>query len=121
MSIKGFISIMGSKVIDLLIDSRKVERMRRINGMTYIVAVLSLGMILYGYYLVELSINNAVKTLLLVCIGTYGIFYALILVVLKFLISKKAILYKGENIIAINSLAYRVKKNYKVWGTLLSC
>ena len=118
MSIKGFISIIRSKVINLLNDSRKVERMPRINGMTYIVAVLSLGMILYGYYLVEVSTNNAVKTLLLVCIGTYGIFYALIPVVLKFLISKKAILYKGENIIAINSLAYRIKKNYTTYATI---
>ena len=105
MSIKGFISIIRSKIIDLLNDSRKVERMPRVNILTYIIAALSLGAMLYGYYLVKLSTLNEFKTLLLVCIGTYGLFYAFIPVVFRMLINKKSILYKGENIIAINSLA----------------
>ncbi|MBE6023876.1 MAG: ABC transporter permease [Cellulosilyticum sp.] len=118
MSIKGFISIMRSKVIDLLNDSRKVERMPRINILTYIIAVLSLGAMLYGYYLVKLSTLNVFKTLFLVCIGTYGLFYAFFPVVFRMLIHKKSILYKGENIIAINSLAYRIKKNYTTYATM---
>ena len=118
MSIKGFISIVRSKVIDLLNDSRKVERMPRISILTYIIAALSLGAMLYGYYLVKLSTLNVFKTLLLVCIGTYGLFYAFFPVVFRMLIHKKTILYKGENIIAINSLAYRIKKNYTTYATM---
>lgn len=118
MSIKGFISIIRSKIIDLLNDSRKVERMPRVNILTYIIAALSLGAMLYGYYLVKLSTLNVFKTLLLVCIGTYGLFYAFIPVVFRMLINKKSILYKGENIIAINSLAYRIKKNYTTYATM---
>ena len=118
MSVKGFISIMRSKIIDLLNDSRKVERMPKINVFTYIIAALSLGAMLYGYYLVKLSTLNVFKTLILVCIGTYGLFYAFIPVVFRMLINKKSILYKGENIIAINSLAYRIKKNYTTYATM---
>ena len=118
MSVKGFINIIRSKVIDLLNDSKKTEKMPRISIFTYIIAIASLGLVLYGYYVVIKSNNNAIKTLILVCIGTYGLFYALIPAVLNFLINKKSILYKGENIITINSLAYRIKKNYTTYATI---
>ncbi|CEO21066.1 FtsX-like permease family protein [Paraclostridium sordellii] len=119
MSIKGFINIASSKVIDLLNDSKKIEKMPKINVFTYIIAIISIGLIAYGYYLVFSSKMNAVKTLVLVCIGTYGLFYAVIPIVLNSLINNKNILYKGENIITINSLAYRIKKNYTTYATIV--
>ncbi len=118
MSIKGFINIARSKVIELINNSKRVEKMPKVNAFIYIIAVLSLGCILYGYYLVILSQINAFKTLILVCIGTYGLFYAVIPVALNFIINNKNILYKGENIITINSLAYRIKKNYTTYATI---
>lgn len=118
MSIKGFINIARSKVIELINNSKRVEKMPKVNAFIYIIAVLSLGCILYGYYLVIISQINAFKTLILVCIGTYGLFYAVIPVALNFIINNKNILYKGENIITINSLAYRVKKNYTTYATI---
>lgn len=119
MSIKGFINIASSKVIDLLNDSKKTEKMPKITVFTYIIAIISIGLISYGYYLVFSSKMNAVKTLVLVCIGTYGLFYAAIPIVLNSLINNKKILYKGENIITINSLAYRIKKNYTTYATIV--
>lgn len=118
MSIKGFINIARSKVIELINNSKRVEKMPKVNAFIYIIAVLSLGCILYGYYLVIISQINAFKTLILVCIGTYGLFYSVIPVALNFIINNKNILYKGENIITINSLAYRVKKNYTTYATI---
>lgn len=118
MSIKGFISIARSKVIELLNDSRKTEKMPKITVFTYIIAILSTCCIVYGYYLVFSSKTNAFQTLILVCIGTYGLFYAAIPVILSFLINNKKTLYKGENIITINSLAYRIKKNYTTYATI---
>lgn len=119
MSIKGFVNIASSKVIDLLNDSKKTEKMPKITVLTYIIAIISIGLITYGYYLVFSSKMNAVKTLVLVCIGTYGLFYAAIPIVLNSLINNKNILYKGENIITINSLAYRIKKNYTTYATIV--
>lgn len=118
MSIKGFVNIARSKVIDLLNDSKKSEKMPKITVFTYIIAIVSVAFITYGYYLVFSSKINALKTLVLVCIGTYGLFYAAIPVVLNFLINNKKILYKGENVITINSLAYRIKKNYTTYATI---
>lgn len=118
MSIKGFVNISRSNVIELLNNSRKTEKMPKVTFFTYIIAIISIGCITYGYYLVYSSNFNAFKTLILVCIGTYGLFYATIPAVLKFLINNKKILYKGENILTINSLAYRVKKNYTTYATI---
>ena len=119
MSIKGFINIASSKVIDLLNDSKKTEKMPKITVFTYIIAIISIGLIAYGYYLIISSQMNAVKTLVLVCIGTYGLFYAAIPIVLNSLINNKNILYKGENIITINNLAYRIRKNYTTYATIV--
>lgn len=118
MSIKGFINIARSKVIELLNDNRKTEKMPKITIFTHIIAIVSTCFIGYGYYLVFSSKSNAFKTLILVCIGTYGVFYAAIPVILNFLINNKKILYKGENIITINSLVYRIKKNYTTYATI---
>ncbi len=118
MSIKGFVNISRSKVIELLNSSRKTEKMPKVTVFTYIIAMVSIGCITYGYYLVFSSKMNAFKTLILVCIGTYGLFYAAIPAVLNFYINNKKILYKGENILTISSLAYRVKKNYTTYATI---
>lgn len=118
MSIKGFISIVRSKIVDLLNASKKQEKMPKVNFLIYIVAIISLVLIGYGYYLVDKEATDALKTLILVCIGTYGLFGAVFQVVFNLLINKKSILYKGANIITINNLAYRFKKNYTVYATI---
>lgn len=118
MSIKGFISIVRSKIVDLLNASKKQEKMPKVNFLIYIVAIISLVLIGYGYYLVNKEATDALKTLILVCIGTYGLFGAVFQVVFNLLINKKSILYKGANIIIINNLAYRFKKNYTVYATI---
>ena len=118
MSIKGFISIVRSKIVDLLNASKKQEKMLKVNFLIYIVAIISLVLIGYGYYLVNEEATYALKTLMLVCIGTYGLFGAVFQVVFNLLINKKSILYKGANIIIINNLVYRFKKNYTVYATI---
>ena len=39
-------------------------------------------------------------------------------IVFRFLINKKSILYKRENIITINNLSYRLKKNFTTYATI---
>ena len=118
MSIKGFISIVRSKIVDLLNASKKQEKMPKVNILIYIIAIISLILIGYGYYLISKQALNALKTLIIVCIGTYGLFGAVFPIVFNFLINKKSILYNGENIITINTLAYRFRKNYTVYATI---
>ncbi len=118
MSIKGFISIVRSKIVDLLNASKKQEKMPKVNFLIYIIAVISVILIGYGYFLINKQATNALKTLILVCIGTYGLFGAVFPIVFNFLINKKSILYKGSNIVTINNLAYRFRKNYTVYATI---
>ena len=118
MSIKGFISIVRSKIVDLLNASKKQEKMPKVNILIYIIAIISFILIGYGYYLISKQALNALKTLIIVCIGTYGLFGAVFPIVFNFLINKKSILYNGENIITINTLAYRFRKNYTVYATI---
>ena len=117
-SIKGLINIIRSKVIDLLNENKKNEVMPKINIFTYIIALISLALIIIGYYLVLKDKSNALKTLIFICIGTYGLFGSVIPVILNIFINKKNILYKGENIITINNLAYRIRKNYSNYATI---
>lgn len=42
MSIKGFISIVRSKIVDLLNASKKQEKMPKVNILIYIIAIISL-------------------------------------------------------------------------------
>ncbi len=118
MSVKGFISIIKSNVIDLLNDSKKTEKMPKINWKIYIASFVSLMLIIAGYYLILHNKMNAVTTLLLVCLGTYGLFGTVLPVVFDFFIKRKSILYNGQNIITINNLAYRLKKNYTTYATI---
>ncbi|WP_394899732.1 FtsX-like permease family protein [Clostridium tertium] len=118
MSIKGFISIVRSKIVDLLNANKKQEKMPIVNFIIYIIGIISLFLIGYGYYLVNEEAMNALKTLVLVCIGTYGLFGAVFPIVFNFLINRKSILYKGSNIVTINNLAYRFKKNYTIYATI---
>lgn len=118
MSIKGFISIVRSKIVDLLNANKKQEKMPKVNFLIYVIGIISLFLIGYGYYLVNEEAINALKTLVLVCIGTYGLFGAVFPIVFNFLINRKSILYKGSNIVTINNLAYRFKKNYTIYATI---
>lgn len=118
MSIKGFVSIVRSSIIELLNAGKKEDKIPKITFLTYIAATISVILIIYGYYIVLKDNNNAIITLLLVCLGTYGLFGSVMPIVFKFLINKKSILYKGENIITINSLSYRLKKNFATYATI---
>ncbi|WP_099346177.1 FtsX-like permease family protein [Clostridium tertium] len=118
MSIKGFISIVRSKIVDLLNANKKQEKMPKVNFLIYVIGIISLFLIGYGYYLVNEEAMNALKTLVLVCIGTYGLFGAVFPIVFNFLINRKSILYKESNIVTINNLAYRFKKNYTIYATI---
>lgn len=56
--------------------------------------------------------------MVLVIIGTYGLFGSVIPIIFNLLIKNKNILYKGENIITINNLAYRLRKNSATYATI---
>ena len=123
MSIKGFINIVRSNVIELLNANKKQEKMPKINFKVYLIALLYLIIIGVGYRFAVITsssgnVFNAFKALVLVVIGTYGFFGSVVPIVFNILIKNKKILYKGENIITINNLAYRLRKNSATYATI---
>ncbi|SHJ29510.1 putative ABC transport system permease protein [Clostridium cavendishii DSM 21758] len=118
ITIKGFINIVRSRIIDLLNANKKQEKMPKVGLFIYLLSVISIAFIGYGYYLSTKGMLYIVIVTVLIVIGTYGLFAAVIPIIFNFLITKKTILYKGENIITINNLAYRFQKNYTTYATI---
>lgn len=121
ITIKGFFNIAGSKIIDLLNESKKSENIDKVNAFTYIIAIISIIILLTGYYISTASRSNiayAFGATILVVIGTYGFFGSILSIVFNLLMGNKKILYKGENIITLSNLSFRLRKNYRTFATI---
>ena len=102
------------KPLQLVRESRRGEKKGRF---TWLSALIGLGLMCYGYYL-ALSIENALAAImafflavLLVTAGTYLLFQAGSITLLKFLKGRKSYYYKPENFISTSNLIFRMRKN----------
>jgi len=102
------------KPLQLVRESRRGEKKGRF---TWLSALIGLGLMGYGYYL-ALSIENALAAImvfflavLLVTAGTYLLFQAGSITLLKFLKGRKSYYYKPENFISTSNLIFRMRKN----------
>jgi len=102
------------KPLQLVRESRRGEKKGRF---TWLSALVGLGLMGYGYYL-ALSIENALAAImvfflavLLVTAGTYLLFQAGSITLLKFLKGRKSYYYKPENFISTSNLIFRMRKN----------
>ena len=122
MSIKGFINICRSSVIDLINESKKQEKIAKVGFGLYLLAIVSLIILSYGYYK-SLNIRNGnvfsiVPVVIIIIIGTYGLFKSVVPVIFNLIMKNKKILFNGDNIIAINNINYRLNKNYKTYAII---
>ena len=122
MTIKGFITICRSSVINLINASKKQEKIPKVGILLYLLAIVSIAIIGYGYYLsMDIrsgNIMDVVPVILIIVVGTYGLFKSVIPVIFNILMKNKKILFNGENIIAINNINYRLNKNYKTYAII---
>ncbi|WP_454054207.1 FtsX-like permease family protein [Clostridium sp. Marseille-Q7071] len=122
MSLKGFINIARCKLIDLFNATKKEDKMPKIGVLIYIIAVISVIIIILGYrnaYLAADNFNKTLNALILIILGTYGLLGAVLPVALKHLIRRKSFFYKGVNVISISNIAYRIRTNYKTYATVV--
>lgn len=112
----NLVQIWMSKPIELLKGGQVGEKEPKTKWISAIIGVLSLG-IGYG---IALSVETPLAAILLflvavifVMIGTYELFTAGSIVVLKLLRKNKKIYYKKHNFIAISGMMYRMKQNAK--------
>jgi putative ABC transport system permease protein len=110
MSAGSFINVSRSKLIDLIRDSSKEEKEPKFKAVRAILSIIFIGA---GYYLSR-YIALELFVVIIVVIGTYWLFGALLPSITKFLTNRKSILYKGVRIISISNISFRIKANYRV-------
>ena len=108
------IKISRLKIVALLKEENNGEREPKAR---LILAILGLGLTGYGYYLAQ-TIQNPIKAItmffvavLAVIFGTYLIFMAVSIMVLKLMKNNKTFYYKPKNFISVSGLLYRMKRN----------
>ena len=108
------VKISRLKIVALLKEENNGEREPKAR---LILAILGLGLTGYGYYLAQ-TIQNPIKAMtmffvavLAVIFGTYLIFMAVSITVLKLMKNNKTFYYKPKNFISVSGLLYRMKRN----------
>lgn len=103
-----------SKPIELLSQSKSGEKEPKAK---WISALIGVGCLSAGYY-ISLTISSPVAAIaqfffavVLVIIGTYGLFIAGSVTLLKMLKKNKKFYYKPSNFISISSMIFRMKQN----------
>lgn len=122
MTIKGFVTICRSSVINLINTSKKQDKIPKVGIGLYILAVISILIIGYGYYLStdirSGNITSVMSVIVIIIIGTYGLFKSVMPVAFQIIMKNKKVLFNGNNIIAINNINYRLNKNYKTYSII---
>ncbi len=100
--------------LELLKEGQKGEKEPKAKWVLALLGLLSLGL---GYYF-ALSTQNAIEALSIffpavfaVVIGTYLIFMALVIAILKILKKNRNFYYKTDHFITLSNMMYRMKKN----------
>lgn len=123
MTLKGFFNIYRSKIINLLNAHKKETRIPKVTIITYIVAAASVIITIYAYILAVKAcatenMGYVIYSTLFIIIGSFGFFGSVLSIIFNMLINTKKVLYAGNNIITINNLSYRFKKNYKIYAII---
>ena len=108
------IKIARLRIVALLKDENKGEKEPKAR---WILAIIGLALIGYGYYTAQ-TVQNPIKALTVfffavvaVIIGTYLVFMAVSITVLKIMKNNKNFYYKPKNFISVSGLLYRMKRN----------
>lgn len=120
------IQIAKMRPVELLKSSQSGEKEPKIKWVTLFIGVLCLSV---GYY-IALTTESPLMTLLmiflaslLVMLGTYCLFMAGTIALLKFLKKRKNFYYQKSYMVAVSSLLYRMKRNAVGFAsiTILAC
>ena len=120
-SVKGYVNIVRSSVLDMISASRQNEHVRIRSWILVCKTVLGVGILSAGYYIAVKEggmevINNLLLAVVLVVVGIYLIFGGLIPFLFGCLADSKLFLYKKERTLWINNVTFRMKKNYRTYA-----
>lgn len=119
--VKGYVNIVKSSVLSMVSASRQNEYVRQNRMMLFVKTVAGVGILCQGYVLALREgrmevMANALGAVVLVTAGVYLLFGGLIPLVIQFLAGRKRFLYKKQRILWMNSVIFRMKKNYRTYA-----
>lgn len=112
--LKNILEVCKVKPIDLLKAEKSGEKEPKIKWIMAILGLVTLG---YGYYLSVtcttpiMAITRSIYAVLLVIFGTYFLFVAGSIAVLKLLRKNKGYYYKSSHFVSVAGMLYRMKQN----------
>lgn len=119
-SINSYRLIKKVQIVALFSAAKKKEEVRLTRP---IFAVISVLMVIFGYWLSQHMINNALVVnmfivLGLVISGTYGVFFYFLDFFMKQLKKRRKSYYRGHNILTISNIAYRIRNHAYTLATI---
>lgn len=120
-TLKGYINIVRSSVLDMVSANRKNEYVPLNYSALIIKALLGCISVGCGYYLAIKEgglevVGNILAATILVIVGIYLLFGGLFPLVLQTLAKNKHFLYRKQRVLWVNSLIFRLKKNYRTYA-----
>ncbi|MBC8063130.1 MAG: ABC transporter permease [Clostridiaceae bacterium] len=114
-ALRGFMTILKSKLIDLLNAEKQEDKILKTR---YLTGILSIVLIVIGYLysrniFTDTFVIDATIVIFCIILGTFLLFSSFLSLVIKFMINNKKILYDETNIISISNVAYRIRYNYR--------
>lgn len=128
-SVKGCVNLARSSVLGMISAAKQNEYVRQKKAILIIRSILGTAVLGSGYYLAMKRggmevMGNALAAVVLVTVGVYLLFGGLIPAVFQAMAGNKRFLYKGSRVLWVNSLIFRMKKNYRTYAmvcVLLLC
>ena len=121
MTMKGCYTLKTSSVLNLLSGSRQKEIKPEKKLVTAFRIITGIGILGAGYGFAWHTegldaLNHALIAVVLVIAGVYLLYSGFIPAILRALTRNKNYLYKRERNLWVNSLAFRIKKNYRTYA-----
>lgn len=121
MILKGYCTLKTSSVLNLLSGARQKEIQAEKKTVTALRIIAGTGILLAGYVCAwktgdETSLQLALAAVILVIAGVYLLYSGMIPAILRALTKNKRYLYRKERNLWMNSLAFRIKKNYRTYA-----
>ncbi len=122
-AVMGYFNIVRSSVLEMISAAKQNEYVRQNRAALVVKAVLGTGVLCQGYGLALKEgrsnvMGNAFGAVILVTVGVYFLFGGLIPLVFQTLARRKHFLYRRGRVLWMNSVIFRMKKNYRTYAVV---
>ena len=120
-SIKGYVEIVRSSVLELVSATRQNEYVRQNPVVLTVKTILGLIILFSGYFLAikeggQEVMGNVLAAVALVILGVYLLFGGFLPMLFQKLAKRKTFLYQKERTLWVNNVIFRMKKNYRAYA-----